>query len=105
MVPLRMQRLICSMVGFLAFEVFLHQFVVLFDGGFDEGGAVFLGLVHHVGGDFLDLEVFRLAGFIPDVGFRVSRSTTPTKVALLPIGRTMTSGLAPRMVFTWATTR
>ena len=31
-------------------------------------GAVFLGLVHHVGGDFLDLEVFRLAGFVPDVG-------------------------------------
>ncbi|MEY4242691.1 MAG: hypothetical protein RLZZ245_276 [Verrucomicrobiota bacterium] len=39
----------------------------MLDGGFDELGAVFLGLVHHVGGDFLDFEIFGLAGFVPDV--------------------------------------
>ncbi len=52
-----------------AFEVGFHQRVVLLDGGLDELGAEFLGLVHHVGGDFLDLEIFRLTGFVPDVRF------------------------------------
>ncbi len=37
--------------------------------------------------------------------FIVSRSTTPTKSDSVPIGRTMTSGCAPRIFFTWATTR
>ena len=55
--------------GLGAFEVGFHDFVVLFDGGFDESGAVFLGLVEHVGRDFLDFEVFGLSGFVPDVGF------------------------------------
>ena len=51
-----------------AFEVGFHHSVVLLDGGLDELGAVFFCLVEHVGGDFLDFEIFRLAGFVPDVG-------------------------------------
>ncbi len=68
MVPLRMHFLTVLDRRLDAFEVGFHDRVVLFDGGLDEGGAVFLGLVHHVGGDFLDLEIFRLSGFVPDVG-------------------------------------
>jgi hypothetical protein len=52
-----------------AFEVFFHHSIILLDGGFDKSRAVFFGFIEHIGGDFLDFEVFWLSGLIPNVGF------------------------------------
>ncbi len=49
-------------------EVGFHESVVLFDGGLDQLGAIFFCLFNEIGWDFLDFEIFRLAGIVPDVG-------------------------------------
>lgn len=56
-------------VWLYAFEVGFHDFVVLFDSGLDHFSAVFLGFFEHVSGNFLNSEILRLAGIVPDVGF------------------------------------